>query len=68
MVSLIVRIFQLRLLYECNPMAFIVTEAGGLASSGTKAVLDLVPVSIHQRAPCYLGSKKDVEELLSHLN
>ncbi|XP_063829775.1 fructose-1,6-bisphosphatase 1 [Ostrinia nubilalis] len=59
---------KLRLLYECNPMAFIVTEAGGLASNGTIPILDIVPTSIHQRAPCYLGSKKDVEELLKFLN
>ncbi|CAH0399545.1 unnamed protein product [Chilo suppressalis] len=59
---------KLRLLYECNPMSFIVTEAGGLASTGKQPVLDLVPTSIHQRAPCFLGSKKDVEELLKYLN
>lgn len=58
---------KLRLLYECNPMAFIVTEAGGLATNGTIPILDIEPTSIHQRAPCYLGSKKDVEELLSYL-
>ncbi|XP_075979547.1 fructose-1,6-bisphosphatase [Anticarsia gemmatalis] len=57
---------KLRLLYECNPMSFIVTEAGGLASNGSIPILDIVPTSIHQRAPCYLGSKKDVEELLSY--
>ncbi|PZC85199.1 fructose-1,6-bisphosphatase 1 [Helicoverpa zea] len=59
---------KLRLLYECNPMSFIVTEAGGLATNGTIPVLDIVPTSIHQRAPCFLGSKQDVEELLSYLN
>ncbi|KAG7300251.1 Fructose-1-6-bisphosphatase [Plutella xylostella] len=58
---------KLRLLYECNPMAYIVTEAGGLATSGEQPILDLKPESIHQRAPCYLGSKKDVEELLAYL-
>ncbi|KAI8434087.1 hypothetical protein MSG28_012232 [Choristoneura fumiferana] len=58
---------KLRLLYECNPMAFVVTEAGGIASNGKIPILDIQPTSIHQRAPCYLGSKKDVEELLQHL-
>ncbi|CAH0725027.1 unnamed protein product, partial [Brenthis ino] len=58
---------KLRLLYECNPMAFIVSEAGGLASSGTKPILDIQPTSIHERVPCYLGSKLDVEELLNFL-
>ncbi|XP_063383088.1 fructose-1,6-bisphosphatase 1 [Cydia fagiglandana] len=58
---------KLRLLYECNPMSFIVTEAGGVASNGKIPILDIEPAAIHQRAPCYLGSKKDVEELLKHL-
>ncbi|XP_041980531.1 fructose-1,6-bisphosphatase 1 [Aricia agestis] len=58
---------KLRLLYECNPMAFVVTEAGGLASNGNIPILDIQPSSIHERAPCYLGSKKDVEELLTYL-
>ncbi|XP_050669928.1 fructose-1,6-bisphosphatase 1 isoform X2 [Leptidea sinapis] len=58
---------KLRLLYECNPMAFIVTEAGGAASNGSKPILDIEPASIHERAPCYLGSKQDVQELLSFL-
>ncbi|KAL1117831.1 hypothetical protein AAG570_004146 [Ranatra chinensis] len=55
---------KLRLLYECNPMAFIITEAGGLATTGKMPILDIVPEKIHQRAPCILGSKKDVQELL----
>ncbi|XP_050350062.1 fructose-1,6-bisphosphatase 1 isoform X2 [Nymphalis io] len=59
---------KLRLLYECNPMAFIVTEAGGLATNGSQPILDIKPTSIHERAPCYLGSKLDVEELLKFLN
>ncbi|XP_068622588.1 fructose-1,6-bisphosphatase 1 [Battus philenor] len=58
---------KLRLLYECNPMSFIVTEAGGLATNGNIPVLDIKPTSIHERAPCYLGSKNDVEELLQYL-
>ncbi|CAG9790833.1 unnamed protein product [Diatraea saccharalis] len=59
---------KLRLLYECNPMSFIVTEAGGVASTGKEPVLDVIPTSIHQRVPCVLGSKQDVEELLKCLN
>ncbi|KAM3961642.1 fructose-1,6-bisphosphatase [Aphomia sociella] len=58
---------KLRLLYECNPMAFIVTEAGGLATDGKIPILDIQPTSIHQRASCYLGSKKDVQELQQYL-
>jgi len=58
---------KLRLLYECNPMAFIITQAGGKASTGKIDILDVVPTSIHQRVPIYLGSKLDVEEALSYI-
>ncbi|CAI4228652.1 unnamed protein product [Auanema sp. JU1783] len=58
---------KLRLLYECNPMAFIMEQAGGLATSGTGPILDIKPTAIHQRAPIYLGSKDDVEELLGYI-
>ncbi|XP_059486489.1 fructose-1,6-bisphosphatase 1 [Neocloeon triangulifer] len=55
---------KLRLLYECNPMAYIITQAGGLASNGKIPTLDIVPDSIHQRAPIFLGSKDDVQDVL----
>lgn len=58
---------QLRLLYECNPMAFIIEQAGGKASTGKIDVLDVVPKAIHQRVPIYLGSKLDVDEALSYI-
>lgn len=58
---------KLRLLYECNPMAFLVTEAGGLATNGQIPILDIQPASIHQRSACFLGSKVDVEELMESL-
>lgn len=58
---------KLRLMYECNPMAFVVEKAGGKASTGTKDILDLEPTSIHQRTPIYIGSKNDVEEALSFI-
>lgn len=58
---------KLRLLYECNPMAFIITQAGGKASTGKIDILDVVPQSIHQRCPIFLGSKLDVEEALSYV-
>ena len=58
---------KLRLLYECNPMAFIFEKAGGLASTGGQPVLDHVPKSIHERSPIFLGSKYDVEEVLSYM-
>lgn len=58
---------KLRLLYECNPMAFIIEKAGGRASTGKLDILDIVPTAIHQRSPIYLGSKLDVEEALSYI-
>lgn len=48
-------------------MAFLVTQAGGLASTGKQDILDLVPTKIHERAPIFLGSKLDVEEALSYV-
>lgn len=56
---------KLRLMYECNPMAFIVEAAGGLASTGEGRVLDVVPTELHQRVPIYIGSKNLVEKALS---
>lgn len=55
---------KLRLQYECNPMAYIIEQAGGMAHSGVKPVLDIQPTSIHQRAPIYLGSVENVEDFL----
>lgn len=55
---------KLRLLYECAPMAFIITKAGGLATNGKIPILDIIPKNIHDRTPIYLGSKGDVEDLL----
>lgn len=56
---------KLRLLYECNPMAFIIEQAGGKATTGKDRVLDLVPKSLHQRAPLYLGSLTEMAKLKS---
>ncbi|XP_068783459.1 fructose-1,6-bisphosphatase isozyme 2 isoform X2 [Struthio camelus] len=56
---------KLRLLYECNPMAFIVEQAGGMATTGTEAVLDVKPEALHQRVPFILGSPDDVQEYLT---
>lgn len=55
---------KLRLLYECNPMAFVVEQAGGMATNGHMRILDIVPTSIHQRTPIFLGSKEDVQEII----
>lgn len=53
---------KLRLLYEANPLSFIVEQAGGKASTGDKRVLDIVPEGLHQRTSLIIGSKADVEE------
>jgi fructose-1,6-bisphosphatase I len=58
---------KLRLLYECNPMAFVVEEAGGMATDGKQRILDIVPTSIHQREPIFIGSKDDVEEVMAYI-
>ncbi|XP_047739091.1 fructose-1,6-bisphosphatase 1 [Hyalella azteca] len=55
---------KLRLLYECNPMAYIVEKAGGVATTGKTPVLDVVPTAIHQRIPIFLGSKLDVQQII----
>ena len=51
---------KLRLMYECNPMAFIVEQAGGRASTGLARVLDIVPHTLHQRVPLFIGSENMV--------
>lgn len=53
---------KLRLLYECNPMAFIVEQAGGKASDGFSRILDIQPSELHQRVPFFCGSTKMVEK------
>ncbi|SHF35093.1 class 1 fructose-bisphosphatase [Dysgonomonas macrotermitis] len=59
---------KLRLLYECNPMAFITEQAGGYASNGRTRILEMVPTELHERTPFYCGSKnmvKKVEEFVA---
>ena len=51
---------KLRLMYECNPMAFIMEEAGGRATDGITRILDLLPEALHERTPIYIGSEDDV--------
>jgi len=52
---------KLRLLYECNPMSFIVEQAGGRAIDGKRRILDIEPKSLHQRVPIYIGSESAVD-------
>jgi fructose-1,6-bisphosphatase I len=58
---------KLRLLYECNPLAYIAEQAGGLATTGRKRILDLQPERLHQRVPFYIGSKNMVEKAMACL-
>jgi fructose-1,6-bisphosphatase I len=57
---------KLRLMYEANPMSFIVEQAGGLASTGTQRILDIQPASLHQRCSVILGSKNEVERVIGY--
>lgn len=55
---------KLRLLYECNPLAFIAEQAGGLATTGYERILEIKPTELHQRVPYIIGSKKMVQQVL----
>jgi fructose-1,6-bisphosphatase I len=54
---------KLRLMYECNPFAFILEVAGGRATDGTQRILDIVPTSLHQRSPLFIGSRGMMDEM-----
>jgi fructose-1,6-bisphosphatase I len=56
---------KLRLMYECNTMAMLQEQAGGLATDGDGRILDIVPTGIHHRAPLVIGSRLDVEDYLA---
>ena len=55
---------KLRLLYEGSPMSYIVEQAGGLSTTGTERVMEIVPDYVHQRVPIVMGSKQDVQEVV----
>jgi fructose-1,6-bisphosphatase I len=57
---------KLRLMYEANPMAFIVEQAGGAATNGLQRIMDIQPEKLHQRVPVFLGSKNEVELVSSY--
>ncbi|EHE6926137.1 TPA: class 1 fructose-bisphosphatase [Vibrio cholerae] len=58
---------KLRLLYECNPMAFLIEQAGGLASDGARRIMDIKPTELHQRVPFFVGSKNMVHKVETFL-
>lgn len=57
---------KLRLMYEANPMSFIIEQAGGAATNGTQRILDIQPDSLHQRVPVFLGSKEEVDRVTGY--
>lgn len=52
---------KLRLMYECNPMAYVIEQAGGRSSDGTKSILQVQPTALHEHTPVFLGSEEDVK-------
>ncbi len=57
---------KLRLLYEANPMSFLIEQAGGASSTGEGRILEVMPTEIHQRVPVIMGSKEEVETCVSY--
>ncbi|MBT9531792.1 MAG: class 1 fructose-bisphosphatase [Pseudomonas sp.] len=57
---------KLRLMYEANPMSFIIEQAGGMATNGHERILDIQPTSLHQRVAVFLGSKEEVERVTAY--
>ena len=57
---------KLRLMYEANPMAFLVEQAGGAATTGRQRILDIRPTQLHQRVPVILGSKNEVDRITGY--
>ncbi|MEZ4936089.1 MAG: class 1 fructose-bisphosphatase [Crocinitomicaceae bacterium] len=58
---------KLRLLYECNPLAFIAEQAGGLATTGKERIMEIEPKTLHQRVPYFVGSKNMVEKAMKYI-
>lgn len=58
---------KLRLMYECNPLSFIIEQAGGMAMDGKKRIMELEPTAIHEQTPIYVGSKINVQDVMSFL-
>ncbi len=58
---------KLRLMYECNPLAFLIEVAGGKATNGKERILEVIPKHLHERSVLFIGSKGMVEELETHM-
>jgi fructose-1,6-bisphosphatase I len=59
---------KLRLMYEANPMGWLIEQAGGAASTGTQRILDIVPEKLHERVSVVLGSKNEVAHINSYFS
>ena len=57
---------KLRLLYEANPMSFLIEQAGGLATNGQQRILDIIPQALHERVSVILGSKNEVARVTQY--
>ncbi|MFN1834015.1 class 1 fructose-bisphosphatase [Balneola sp. MJW-20] len=58
---------KLRLMYECNPLSFIIEQAGGMATNGKERIMEIQPEAIHQQTPIYIGSKENVTTVMEFL-
>lgn len=59
---------KLRLMYECNPLSFIIEQAGGMATDGHQRIMEIQPKAIHQQTPIYIGSKENVSQVMDFLH
>jgi fructose-1,6-bisphosphatase I len=59
---------KLRLMYECNPLAFLQEQAGGKASDGEKRIMEIIPSQLHHRTPVYIGSSKMVDKMVEYID
>jgi fructose-1,6-bisphosphatase I len=57
---------KLRLMYEANPMSFIIEQAGGVSTNGYQRIMDIKPTSLHQRVAVFLGSREEVERITGY--
>jgi fructose-1,6-bisphosphatase I len=57
---------KLRLMYEANPMAFLVEQAGGAASNGLQRIMDVSPTKLHERVAVVLGSRNEVQRVVDY--
>ena len=53
---------KLRLLYECNPLAFLIEQAGGRATDGHQRIMEILPTELHQRVPYFVGSPEMMDK------